>query len=196
MIASLRSDFEAPETSAVHGCAPLNIAPPETGGADGCPEEGCAAEGCADDDDAVSLDGESESPLNMIVATTATTRRGVRRPRPAGCFCASPRNRRECLAAADRRAAGTALGRRISPDPVDCSAWVGSGGRAATVAGWSAARSPAAKVGSSDLSCSVGSPPQRCAPAYGPAARPAWGPGAHRRQRARRSRDPWSRRYR
>ena len=35
MIASLRSDFEAPETSTVHGCAPLNIATPETGGADG-----------------------------------------------------------------------------------------------------------------------------------------------------------------
>ena len=73
MIASLRSDFSAPETSTVHGCAPLNIAMPEAVGADGCLEKVCPAEGTdADDEDAVPLGGESESPVTMIVATTAT----------------------------------------------------------------------------------------------------------------------------
>ena len=37
-------------------------------GSDGCPEDGDGPDG----DDAVLLDGESEPPVNMITATTAT----------------------------------------------------------------------------------------------------------------------------
>ena len=75
MIASLRSDFGTPETSAVHGCGPLKIPPPgAVGGADGFGDNGADDDGAADedDDDAVFFAGESESPLNMTTAATAT----------------------------------------------------------------------------------------------------------------------------
>ena len=189
MIASLRSDFGAPETSAVHGCGPLEH-----------PPAGRSRLLCRRRWRCRRRRRRRRGVTRWRVGITAEHDYGddghdhdevVPRLRPAVCFCAVPMMgpRSESgpaagpTAGADpaRQAFGTELRRRTPPGRVDADArWV-------LVAGppwWGRARSAARSA--------VPSTP-RAPPACGPAARPECDPARRRPLRGRRSRDPWSR---
>jgi hypothetical protein len=85
MIASLRSDLSAPETSVFHGCVPLNIPPPLRDS--GLPVFVAGGEPGADDSgDAALPDDESDSPVNMIATPTPTTMTAMRAPATSQIF--------------------------------------------------------------------------------------------------------------